>query len=152
MSDQYPQVRVWHDDKWTMILVHNGVDVSTVSLTRAQAASVRQQLVPPEAKATWDSHGDGGEAERLHGMKAGHLLSEADAHDLEVVLQDWNDEMGDSANSYHDGYLAALRDIGGDELVNAQNRVQESLVARGVRQLKKKLAECADKIDGEVHD
>ncbi len=37
-------VKIWHDEKWTMILVDDGVSQATASLTREQAAQVREQL------------------------------------------------------------------------------------------------------------
>ena len=47
--DMPEKVKVWHDDRWTMILVNDGVTQSTVSLSRQEADAVRRALTPPES-------------------------------------------------------------------------------------------------------
>lgn len=139
------KVKVWHDPEWTCLLVDDCASRATVSLTRLEAETLRQKLVPPEAVQPWDSHGDGGETERLHNLSAGHVLTEQDALDLQNLLADWNDEMGRSTNIWHDGRLAAYREIGGDEMValvqEADNVERRRLAKRAIAMLEGRLAE-----------
>lgn len=62
---------------------------------------------------------DGDAFFRLYGLSSGHVLTVADIDDLEKVLNDYNDELGASSDAYHAAREQVLREIGGDELVQA---------------------------------
>lgn len=150
------KVKVWHDPTWTCLLADCGAAKATVSLTRLEAAALRQKLVPPEAAQSWDSHGDGGEGERLSFLSAGHVLTESEARDLTNLLDDWNDEIGNSANVYHDGRLAGIREVGGEELVAAVVALDEArrdeLVNRAMAKFRRLCAERKTEAEGDSLD
>ena len=56
---------------------------------------------------------------RCYTFKAGRVLSEQDVADLQQVLADHNDEIQKSADAFHEGRIAGIHEIGGDELVAA---------------------------------
>ncbi len=62
---------------------------------------------------------------RVYAWTAGRVLSEADIRDVQKVLADYNDEIGESANAYHSARLDVLREIGGDDLVRAATTADE---------------------------
>ncbi len=134
------KIKVWHSGEWTCLLADDGNVKATVSLTKQEAAKLRDDLTDPEFDRAGRVHGDAGESERLYGLKAGHVLSEQDAKDLDNLLADHNEELGASGFSFEDGRLSALREIGGDELVAAdeaaRNAMADRLMARAMNQLK----------------
>lgn len=56
---------------------------------------------------------------RLYAFAVGRVLSADDVADIQQVLNDFNDEIGNSANAYHAARQQVLREIGGEELVQA---------------------------------
>lgn len=86
---------------------------------------------------------------RVYGWTAGRVLSEADIADVQKVLSDYNDEIGESTNAYHNAREQVLREIGGEELVKAAAEAAEwqSSVAlsRAFEHFHRKSAEYAAK-------
>lgn len=56
---------------------------------------------------------------RVYAWEAGRVLSEADIADVQKVLADYNDEIGESTNAYYAARIDVLREIGGEALVQA---------------------------------
>lgn len=56
---------------------------------------------------------------RVDAWQPGRILSQADVADLQKVLADYNEEIGESTDAYHRARVDVLREIGGDELVKA---------------------------------
>lgn len=56
---------------------------------------------------------------RAYAFKVGRVLSEQDVADIQQVLADHNDEIQKSADAFYEGRIAAIHEIGGDELVAA---------------------------------
>jgi hypothetical protein len=56
---------------------------------------------------------------RVFAFEAGRTLSEADAKYIEAVLGDYNDELGERQNEWERVRAETLREVGGDELLNA---------------------------------
>ena len=56
---------------------------------------------------------------RLYALKAGHTLTADDVADIQQVLAEYNDEIGNAADQFHNGRMDAYHDIGGEELVAA---------------------------------
>lgn len=86
---------------------------------------------------------------RVYAWQSGRVLSDADIADVQKVLADYNDEIGDGVNAYHQAREQVLREIGGDELVKAAAEAAqwESAVAlsRAFEHFHKKSAEYRDK-------
>jgi hypothetical protein len=61
----------------------------------------------------------------VYGWAAGRVLSDADIADVQKVLSDYNDEIGESTNAYHNAREQVLREIGGEELVKAAAEADE---------------------------
>jgi len=53
-------------------------------------------------------HGDGGEGERLYGLGVGHILTEDDVQDIQNLLADHNDEIGQTADVIYQAWQSAL--------------------------------------------
>lgn len=109
--------KVWRsaEGEWVCILVNDGVTTSTLSLTKTEAADLRRKLMEPY-QGLADAAGDAGEPERLYPLKAGHVLTEQDALDIQNMLADYNAEIEATANAFHDGRVDAFREVGGEEL------------------------------------
>lgn len=71
-------------------------------------------------------HGDGGESERLYGLAVGHVMTEADIADLQNLIADNNDEIGNTSELYHAAYQSALANSAPDkvELINRIHALQ----------------------------
>lgn len=86
---------------------------------------------------------------RVYAWEAGRVLSEADIADVQKVLADYNDEIGEATNAYHIAREAVLREIGGDELVKAATEAKEwqsaVFLGRALEHFHKKAAEYRDK-------
>jgi Ser/Thr protein kinase RdoA (MazF antagonist) len=86
---------------------------------------------------------------RVYAWKAGRVLTDADIADVQKVLADYNAEIGDATNAYHQAREQVLREIGGDELVEAAAKSDQwqSAVAlsRAFEHFHKKSAEYRDK-------
>jgi hypothetical protein len=85
----------------------------------------------------YDAHlgDDMGAYFRLYGLAEGHALTKQDIIDLEAILAELNDEIGNQAEKAHEIRLAAFREIGGDELVKiieAKDKAQRDRVVAGV--------------------
>lgn len=68
----------------------------------------------------------GEEGERLWGVSPGHVLTEKDVEDIKHIISDHNDQIADSAESFHLGRIDAWRSIGGDELVEKNLKAEEA--------------------------
>jgi hypothetical protein len=70
---------------------------------------------------SYDAHlgDDIGSYFRLYELTQDHVLTAQDIHDIEAVLAEYNDEIGNQADKAHEIRLAAFREIGGEELVKA---------------------------------
>lgn len=62
---------------------------------------------------------------RVYVWAEGRVLSATDVADLQKVLADYNNECAASVNAYHEARIDVLREIGGDELVDAANKASE---------------------------
>ncbi len=86
---------------------------------------------------------------RVYAWRSGRVLTDADIADLQKVLDDYNDDIGDATNAYHQAREQVLREIGGDELVRAaaESDQWQSAVAlsRAFEHFHKKSAEYRDK-------
>lgn len=86
---------------------------------------------------------------RVYAWQSGRVLTDADISDLQKVLADYNDEIGDATNAYHQAREQVLREIGGDDLVKAaaESDQWQSAVAlsRAFEHFHKKSAEYRDK-------
>lgn len=56
-------------------------------------------------------NGDGGEGERLWGLSAGHVLTEQDVADIQNLISDYNDEIGQTSDVHHKVWQRAIRDV-----------------------------------------
>lgn len=65
-------------------------------------------------------HGDGQESERLYGLAVGHVLTEADVRDIQNLIADNNDEIGNTIEILHEAHRMAVADTAPDkeELIN----------------------------------
>lgn len=68
-----------------------------------------------------DSHGDGGEDERLYQLGVGHVLTEQDVKDIANLSADYNDEIQFATDCYYEARQQVLFEIGGKELVDFVN-------------------------------
>ncbi len=75
---------------------------------------------------------DGGPFFRVYALKAGDVLTEQDAADIQKVLEDFNEEISNAADTFHQGRMEALRDIGGDALVAAVEARDDATVKAAV--------------------
>lgn len=75
---------------------------------------------------------DGGPFFRAYALKAGDVLTEQDAADIQKVLADFNDEIAKAADAFHEGRMEAYRDIGGDALVAAVEARDDATVKAAV--------------------
>lgn len=86
---------------------------------------------------------------RVYAWQEGRVLSASDIADVQKVLADYNDEIGEATNAYHAARQQVLREIGGDELVKAAEESDkwQSAVAlgRAFEHFHKKSAEYRDK-------
>lgn len=86
---------------------------------------------------------------RVYAWAEGRVLTAADVADLQKVLADYNDEIGEGMNAYAIAREQVLREIGGDELVKACADADEwqSAVSlgRAMEHFYKKSAEYRDK-------
>lgn len=59
---------------------------------------------------------------RLYEFTTGRVLSDADVADIQQVLNDYNDEIGSQVEHYSNARDQVLREIGGEELLQAANK------------------------------
>jgi len=71
------------------------------------------------------SNGDAHEWMRLLDLSAGHVLTDQDIADIRVLIDDHNDEIGNSADAYHRAREQVLHEIGGEALVKAAAEADE---------------------------
>lgn len=92
----------------------------------------------PDAKL----NDDGGDDAyfRAYMFKPGRELSISDAADIQTVLSEHNDLLGQISDAHHEGRMSALHEIGGQELVDAVEARQakriDELVAKAIARLK----------------
>ena len=75
---------------------------------------------------------------RIYPLTVGHTLTTQDVADIQQVLADHNELLGAEVEAFHKGREDALREIGGDELVNA---VQSKQAARCDEVVRKAMAQ-----------
>jgi len=98
----------------------------------------------------YDAHlgDDMGAYFRLYELSEGHTLTHQDILDIEAVLAELNDEIGNQAEKAHEIRLAAFREIGGDELVAAveakDEALQEAAVAKAMAKFRAQVAEAGN--------
>ncbi len=125
----------------------NGGDLATETSLSAVAEAEAVLAKRRVARAV----NDGLESEyfRVYAWQEGRVLSAADIADVQKVLADYNDEIGEATNAYHNAREQVLREIGGDELVKAaaESDKWQSAVAlsRAFEHFHKKSAEYRDK-------
>lgn len=78
---------------------------------------------------------DAGPYFRAYALAAGHTLTVQDVADIQAVLCEHNDLIGEQSEQHHNGYIQALRDIGGDELVHLHETQQSNRVDEVVRKV-----------------
>jgi hypothetical protein len=97
--------------------------------------------------ATGNSHqpDDADEFFRVYAFEENRTLTAADIADIQKVLGDYNDEIGNQANLYQQAREHVLREIGGEELVRAAARADDAqstvAVDRALAHFYKKAAE-----------
>lgn len=67
-------------------------------------------------KRTLICHGDAGESERLYGLGVGHVLTEADVRDIQNLIADNNDEIGNTVEILYQAHQQAITDTAPDKL------------------------------------
>ena len=77
----------------------------------------------------------------------GHTLTENDVRDIEATLAEYNDEIGNQADKAMVIRMQAIRDIGGDELVDAMSKYDEARSKASVQRALAKYREAVDKLD-----
>ena len=86
---------------------------------------------------------------RCYEWAAGRVLTAADVADLQKVLADYNDEIGEAANAYHNARIQVLHEIGGEALVKAAEEADEwqssVAIGRAFEHFHRKSAEYAAK-------
>ena len=86
---------------------------------------------------------------RVYAWQVGRVLTAEDIADVQKVLADYNDEIGESSAAYHNARQDVLREIGGDELVSAAAKSDEwqsaVFLSRALEHFHKKCAEYRDK-------
>lgn len=134
--------RTWHDGEWACLLVRGGGVEATVSLTRLEAAQLREALVEPRKREPF-AHGDAAESERLYGLGVGHVLTAEDVKDVQNLIADYNDEIGNGSDAFHDGRLYMAREIGGEALVAAINAKDGAQIKRSVDRAMQAITEAS---------
>lgn len=89
-------------------------------------------------------HGDGQESERLYGLCVGHVLTEADVRDIQNLIADNNDEIGNTIEIMYDAHQQAMLDAAPDkvELVNKIGVLSVELaVEKALRKFDQSVAE-----------
>ncbi|OQW71680.1 MAG: hypothetical protein BVN33_14710 [Proteobacteria bacterium ST_bin13] len=125
----------------------NGGDLATeISLS---AVAKAEAMLAKRRAARAVNDGLEGDYFRVYGWQEGRVLSAADIADVQKVLADYNDEIGEATNGYHAAREQVLREIGGDELVSAAAAADkwQSAVAveRAMEHFHRKSAEYRDK-------
>ena len=71
---------------------------------------------------------DGGPFFRAYGLSVGHVLTEQDVADIQQVLADHNELIGEQADLYRRSRIDTLRELGGDALVDAGEAADDAMV------------------------
>lgn len=83
--------------------------------------------------------------ERLHGLKAGHTLSADDERDIQTILGELHDEMTQATDAFYRIRMETIREIGGQELVEAieakDKALRDKLIANAMTLLEKRRME-----------
>lgn len=70
-----------------------------------------------------------------------HVLTEEDLTKIEQMYQEWTNEVEDGSQAFDNGYKTALRDIGGEELVQRHKEMSAARIAKFKRMALQKLEE-----------
>lgn len=68
----------------------------------------------------------------VYALGIGHVLTEQDVADIQKVLKDFDEEMGERVDEHHRIRTETLREIGGDELVAAAEAADDAMVRKAV--------------------
>ena len=98
----------------------------------------------------YDAHlgDDMGAYFRLYGLTEGHALTKQDVIDLEAILAELNDEIGNQADKWHAAREQAFHDIGGDELVELMRQKDTTRSAEMVESAMAKFRSVLAHTDG----
>jgi hypothetical protein len=91
-----------------------------------------------------DAHGDAGEGERLYGLGVGHVLTDQDVKDIELLLADYNDALTHEAEKWDQARQATLREIGGEALVAAAAAHDQKLIDESVERVMAKFRQMTN--------
>lgn len=83
-----------------------------------------------------DPHGDAREWERLYALSVGHVITEQDVKDIQNLIADFNDEIGEIVEGYT--RQKVLHELGGQMLVDAVNASDLSGVEAAIQTAMKK--------------
>lgn len=75
---------------------------------------------------------------------AGHCLTAKDAEDIQTVLSEHNEEIGEGVNAFHLGRVDALRQVGGSALVEAVETLEEMRISESVDRALAKFRQAAE--------
>ena len=97
-------------------------------------------------------NGDGAEAERLYALRPGHVLTAENVEDIQNLIADYNDEIGNSVEILYNAYQQALLDAVPDkvELLNRVDELSCELVAQ--KALNVFYMKCAEMKSGKQQD
>lgn len=87
---------------------------------------------------------------RLCALSAGHTLTPQDVADIEKVLNDYNDEIGENSERFERARECVLGEIGGQELVDAARHADDLQSAVAVDRALKHYQEIAAKYETEA--
>lgn len=80
--------------------------------------------------------------QRLYGLRAGHTLTADDERDIQTILGELNDEMTQATDAFYRIRMETIREIGGQELVEAieakDKALRDRLVANAMALLEKR--------------
>jgi len=82
---------------------------------------------------------------RLYGLQAGHVLTDDDIRDVQTVLGEYNDEIDETTDAFYRIRMETIREIGGQELVEAieakDKALRDKLVAIAMALIEQKRKE-----------
>lgn len=85
----------------------------------------KREGYPSERPPAWD---DGGPYFRIYMLRVGHTLTTQDVADIQQVLQQHNDLIGEQADLLHHATEQAMLNIGGQELLDAHRSKQSARI------------------------
>lgn len=127
MQFRYDRAKALIDGKYDKKNQDGPEHLSRFAEATALAAIVRANSSLADLPMDYDSSrgDDMGAFFRLYGLSAGHTLTHQDMIDLEAVLAEYNDEIGNQSDKWHAARQQAYRDLGGDELVQLMDAKDE---------------------------